>query len=349
MAKDYNESSIRVLRKLEPIQLRPGMYTRTENPTHIIIEAIDNSVDEAMTGYASQIEVTMHRDGSASVRDNGRGIPVGLHPEEKVPTVQVVFTVIHSGGKFNKGDKDSSYKFTGGLHGVGVSVTNALSSRLEVQVRRAGQVHAIAFADGDVVEPLNVLSSCRAKDTGTFIKAWPNPKYFDSPNISRNELEYLLRAKAMLLPGVKVIFNFETTTGYDTKEWSFERGINQYFEQMTSDEDLVAPYFSGEKHLKGSESFTDGEGVSWAIAWATEGGGGESYVNLIPTLGGGTHEAGLRDVIFNSVRTFAEHHGLMQRNVKLAAEDVWARLRFVLSVKMIDPAFAGQTKEKLSL
>jgi topoisomerase-4 subunit B len=348
MAKNYDESSIRVLRKLEPIQLRPGMYTRTTDPTHIIIEAVDNAVDEAMAGYASEIEVTMHRDGSASVRDNGRGIPVGIHPEENVPTVQVVFTVIHSGGKFAKDSADSSYKFTGGLHGVGVSVTNALSSRLDVRVKREGKEHAIAFADGEVAEPLNVVSTCRAKDTGTFIHAWPNPKYFDSPNISRSELEYLLRAKAMLLPGVKVTFNFETANGYDTKEWTFERGMTQYFEQMTAEEELVAPLFAGEKYLKGHEAFSDGEGLAWAIAWSAESGGGESYVNLIPTLAGGTHESGLRDVVFNSVRTFAEHHGLMQRNIKLTADDVWSRLRFVLSIKMVDPAFAGQTKEKLS-
>lgn len=349
MAKqNYDESSIRVLRKLEPIQLRPGMYTRTNDPTHIIVEAIDNGVDEAMAGYAKNIEVTLHRDASVSVRDDGRGIPTGIHPEEKVPTVQVVFTVIHSGGKFAKGDADSSYKFTGGLHGVGVSVTNALSTRLEVEVKRAGKLHRMSFAEGEVVEPLTITGNCAAKDTGTAIRIWPNPKYFDSPGVSRSELEHLLRAKAMLLPGVRVTLNIETASGTEVKEWHFEGGMAQYLDQMIAEDEPIAPAFCGERYLSGSESFSNGEGVQWALAWVTGSGGGESYVNLIPTLGGGTHEAGLRDTVFNSVRIFAEQHGLMQRNVKLAADDVWAKLRFVLAVRMVDPSFAGQTKEKLS-
>lgn len=349
MAKQtYDESSIRVLRKLEPIQLRPGMYTRTTDPTHMVVEAIDNAVDEAMAGHAKHIEVTLYRDGSVAVADDGRGIPVGLHPEEKVPTIQVVFQVIHSGGKFTKGEADSGYKFTGGLHGVGVSVTNALSSRLEVEVKRDGNHYRIVFAEGEVIEPLTVIGQCGARNTGTALRIWPNAKYFDSPSIHRGELEHLLRAKAMLLPGVKVLLNIETATGFDVKEWHFSGGIAQYLDQMIAEDEPISPAFCGEKYLAANEIFTDGEGVQWALAWVAGSGGGESYVNLIPTMGGGTHEAGLRDVVFNSVRTFAEQHGLMQRNVKLAAEDVWAKLRFVLAVRMVDPSFSGQTKEKLS-
>lgn len=349
MAKQtYDESSIRVLRKLEPIQLRPGMYTRTTDPTHMVVEAIDNAVDEAMAGHARNIEVTLYRDGSVAVADDGRGIPVGLHPEEKVPTIQVVFQVIHSGGKFAKGEANSSYKFTGGLHGVGVSVTNALSSRLEVEVKREGKHYRIVFTDGEVIEPLTVIGQCGARNTGTVLRIWPNAKYFDSPSLQREELEHLLRAKAMLLPGVKVLLNIETATGFDVKEWHFSGGIAQYLDQMIAEDEPIAPAFCGEKYLAANETFSDGEGVQWALAWVTGSGGGESYVNLIPTLGGGTHEAGLRDVVFNSVRTFAEQHGLMQRNVKLAAEDVWTKLRFVLAVRMVDPSFSGQTKEKLS-
>ncbi|OIQ89740.1 DNA topoisomerase 4 subunit B [mine drainage metagenome] len=349
MAKQiYDESSIRVLRKLEPIQLRPGMYTRTTDPTHMVVEAIDNAVDEAMAGHAGNIEVSLYRDGSVAIQDDGRGIPVGLHPEENVPTVQVVFQVIHSGGKFAKGEADSSYKFTGGLHGVGVSVTNALSTRLEVEIKREGRQHRIVFADGEVIEPLSVIGSCGARNTGTWLRVWPNPKYFDSPALNRSELEHLLRAKAMLLPGVKVLLNIETPTGFEVKEWHFDGGIAQYLDQMIDEDEPIAPIFCGEKYLAGNETFSDGEGVQWALAWVAGNGGGESYVNLIPTAGGGTHEAGLRDVVFNSVRTFAEQHGLMQRNVKLAAEDVWAKLRFVLALRMVDPSFSGQTKEKLS-
>lgn len=349
MAKvNYDESSIRVLRKLEPIQLRPGMYTRTTDPTHMVIEAIDNGVDEAMAGYAKNIEVTLYKDGSVAVKDDGRGIPTGMHPEEQVPTVQVVFQVIHSGGKFSKGDADSSYKFTGGLHGVGVSVTNALSSRLEVEVKREGKLHRIVFAEGEVIEPLSILGKCAAKDTGTELRIWPNPKYFDTPNISKSELEHLLRAKAMLLPGVKVLLNIENANGFEVKEWHFEGGMAQYLDQMIAEDEPVSPAFCGEKYVTNVETFSNGEGVQWAIAWVTGAGGGESYVNLIPTLGGGTHEAGLRDTVFNSVRTFAEHHGLMQRHVKLTADDVWAKLRYVMALRMVDPAFAGQTKEKLS-
>jgi len=349
MAKsNYDDSSIRVLEGLEPIQLRPGMYTRTTDPTHIVIEAIDNAVDEAMAGYATDIEVSLYKDGSASVRDNGRGIPTGIHPEKKIPTIQVIFQVIHSGGKFSKDNAESSYRFTGGLHGVGVSVTNALSSRLEVGVKREGARHGIVFENGEVAEPLSIKGKCAARDTGTYLRIWPNPKYFDSPNISRVELEHLLRAKAMLLPGVKVSLHIEAAAGFDVKEWQFEGGMAQYLDQMIAEDEPLAPAFCGEKYMVDSETFSEGEGVQWAFTWVSNTGGGESYVNLIPTQGGGTHEAGLRDAVFNSIRTFAEHHGLMQRNVKLTADDVWAKLRYVMAVRMVDPAFAGQTKEKLS-
>ena len=349
MAKtQYDESSIRTLKGLEPIMLRPGMYTFTDAPTHIVQEAIDNAVDEALGGYATHIEVTQYKDGSVSVKDDGRGIPTGMHPVEKIPAIQVIFQMLHSGGKFDKDGKDSSYKFTGGLHGVGVSVTNALSSRLEVDVKREGKKHRIVFSDGEVVEPLQVMGSCAVKDTGSTLRIWPNPKYFDSPNVSRSALEHLLRAKAMLLPGVKVTFNIENADGFETKEWEFVGGMAQYLDQMIAEDEPLAPIFAGEKYLSASDTFRSGEGAQWALTWTTEAGKGESYVNLIPTMNGGTHEAGLRDTVFNAIRVFAEQHGLMQRNVKLSADDVWAKLRFILSVRLVDPSFQGQTKEKLS-
>jgi topoisomerase-4 subunit B len=348
----YIESSIRVLKGLEPVKERPGMYTRTQDPTHIIQEVIDNAADEALGGYASQIDVTLHADGSVTVRDDGRGIPVGMHPEEKEPTVQLVFTRLHAGGKFDKQGGEGAYAFSGGLHGVGVSVTNALSTRLEVTVKREGKVHRIVFADGDVVEKLKAIGSCPAAETGTEVRAYPDPRYFDSPHVSLVELERSLRAKAVLLPGVNVLLHVEKDKEAPTRTWHYPEGLKGYLEELTDQQEPVAPVFTGERyveHRSDSDSFAEGEGAAWAFAWhEASAGQGESYVNLIPTAAGGTHEAGLRSGVFEAVKSFIEHHGLLPRGVRLQMEDVSARLHYVLSTRILDPQFQGQTKEKLT-
>lgn len=350
MAKnEYDESSVRVLKGLEPVKERPGMYTRTTDPTHICQEVIDNAADEALAGFSACIEVTVHLDGSLSVLDKGRGIPVGIHPDEGVSTVEVVFTRLHAGGKFNK-TAGGAYAFSGGLHGVGVSVTNALSTRLEVQVRREGKVHRIVFAGGDVIEPLVVLDKCPVKDTGTLVRVWPDARYFESAKYSIPELERLLRAKAVLLPGVMVRLNTEKNTGeFESKQWHYPHGLTSYLQELFAEEEPLAPIFAAEKYITSAEEqFALGEGAAWAFAWFESAGAGESYVNLIPTASGGTHEAGLRTGIFEALKSFIEHHNLLPRGVKLQAEDCWSRLRFVLSAKVLDPQFQGQTKEKLN-
>ena len=348
---DYSESSIRVLKGLEPVRQRPGMYTRTENPLHIIQEVIDNASDEALGGHAKQVRVTQNTDGSISVEDDGRGIPVGLHPEENIPTVEIVFTRLHSGGKFDKGI-DGAYAFSGGLHGVGVSVTNALSNRLEVTVWRERQVHQITFVDGNVAKPLTSRPIARdEKKSGTRVTVWPNPSYFDSANIPQAELQHLLRSKAILLPGVSVtLLNAKTN---EEKTWQYEQGLRGYLieslEQTASGETLI-PLFEGEHYATSeNESFAEGEGAAWVVAWTEEGSVvRESYVNLIPTSSGGTHEAGLRDGLFNAVRSFAELHSLLPKGIKLLADDVFSRVSFVLSARVLDPQFQGQIKERLN-
>lgn len=346
----YDESSVKVLRGLEPVKHRPGMYTRTENPLHIVQEVIDNAADEALGTYAHQIEVTLHADGSVTVSDDGRGIPVGIHPEMGIPTVAVVFTQLHAGGKFNKKD-GGAYAFSGGLHGVGVSVTNALSTRLEVRVKREGQEHAMAFGDGDVIEPLTVLREVGKKNTGTTVRCWPDPKYFDSPNIPLGELARILRSKAVLLPGIQVRLHTEKKDGSrDTQAWHYPDGLAGYLNEQLADAETVVPIFQGDKFVSDSnDSFAAGEGASWVITWTEEGGvARESYVNLIPTPSGGTHETGLRDGVFNAIKSFVDLHNLLPKGVKLLPEDVFARASFVLSAKVLDPQFQGQTKERLS-
>jgi topoisomerase-4 subunit B len=348
----YEEASIRVLKGLQPVRERPGMYTRTGDPTHIIQEVIDNAADEALAGYASRIDVRVHADGSVSVADDGRGIPVGLHPEEKVPTVELVFTRLHAGGKFDKRGGQGAYAFSGGLHGVGVSVTNALSRRLEVEVRRDGKVHRVAFAGGDVAEKLKAVGNAPARATGTTVRAWPDPKYFDSPAVSVAELERLLRAKAVLLPGVQVTLEVEKGKEVKRQGWSYPEGLKGYLEELAEGAQPVAPIFTGETYLgvpKEGDTFAEGEGAAWAFAWYEEGGGaGESYVNLIPTAAGGTHEAGLRSALFEAVKSFVDHHGLLPRGARLQTEDVSAKVHFVLSARILDPQFQGQVKEKLT-
>ena len=347
--KKYDESSVKKLRGIEPVQRLPGMYTRTGDPTHIIQEAIDNAADEAFGEHADRIDVTLHRDGSVSVADNGRGIPVGLHPEEKIPTVQLVFTELHAGAKFSKSEADAAYKFSGGLHGVGVSVTNALSERLEVEVKREAGVHRIVFQNGVVSEKLKKVKSCAPRDTGTLLRIWPNKKYFDSPKVSMPDLERIVRSKAVLLPGVKVTLNIETAKETESRTWSYPEGMKGYLAELLADAQAVAPIFDGEKYVTEANGFALGEGAGWAFAFVDESKGfGESYANLIPTPAGGTHEAGLRDGIFEAVKAFAEHHSMMPRGIRLMADDVWSRTVFFLSAKVLEPQFHGQTKEKLS-
>jgi topoisomerase-4 subunit B len=348
-AKKYDESSVKKLRGIEPVQRLPGMYTRTSDPTHIIQEAIDNAADEALGGHADRIDVTVHRDGSVTVTDNGRGIPVGLHPEEKIPTVELVFTELHAGAKFARTDADAPYKFSGGLHGVGVSVTNALSERLEVEVKREGGVHAMAFADGAVARKLKKVRNCGKNDTGTSVHIWPNRKYFDSPKVSLPDLERIVRSKAVLLPGVKVTLNIEGAKETTTRTWSYPEGMKSYLTELLADAQPVAPIFDGEKYIQDGNGFAVGEGAAWAFAFVEEAkGSGESYANLIPTPAGGTHEAGLRDGLFEAVKAFADHHSMMPRGVKLQADDIWSRTIYFLSAKVLEPQFHGQTKEKLS-
>jgi topoisomerase-4 subunit B len=352
---DYSESSIRVLKGLEPVKQRPGMYTRTENPLHIIQEVIDNASDEALGGYSKNIIVTIQSDGSVSVEDDGRGIPVGLHPEEKVPTVEIVFTRLHAGGKFDKGS-GGAYAFSGGLHGVGVSVTNALSSRLDIEVWRkddAGNgVHHMTFAHGDVISKLKSRPSNKDdKKSGTRVTVWPDPSYFDSPVIPIADLQRLLRSKAVLLPGVKVTFT-QAKTG-ETQVWQYEQGLRGYLTETLAQNSRAAtliPLFEGEQYALGdADGFAEGEGAAWVVAWTEDGNVvRESYVNLIPTPAGGTHEAGLREGLFGAVKSFVEMHSLLPKGVKLLAEDVFARVSFVLSAKVLDPQFQGQIKEKLN-
>ncbi|HEX4882994.1 MAG TPA: DNA topoisomerase IV subunit B [Casimicrobiaceae bacterium] len=353
MAKGrYEESSIRVLKGLQPVRERPGMYTRTTDPTHIVQEVIDNAADEALAGHATRIDVRVHADGSVGVEDDGRGIPVGIHPEEKVPTIEVVFTRLHAGGKFDKQGGEGAYAFSGGLHGVGVSVTNALSKRLEVEVRRDGKVHRIAFAGGDVAERLKVVGTCGQRATGTAVRTWPDPKYFDAPAVSVPDLERLLRAKAVLLPGVKVTLHVEKNKAWTAKTWTYPGGLKDYLEELGEGMAPVVPIFAGERYLgkpKEGETHAEGEGAAWALAWYEDANAaGESYVNLIPTPSGGTHEAGLRAALFEAVKAFVDHHGLLPRGARLQTEDVVAKLQFVLSARILDPQFQGQVKEKLT-
>ena len=350
----YSESSIKVLKGLEPVKQRPGMYTRTDNPLHMIQEVIDNASDEALGGYGKHIIVTLHTDGSVSVEDDGRGIPVGIHPEEKRPVVELVFTQLHAGGKFEKGS-GGAYAFSGGLHGVGVSVTNALSKRMEVTVWRDKQISQMAFEHGFVVEALKTkLAPMGDKPNGTRVRAWPEGKYFDSAQIPLAELQRLLRSKAVLLPGVKVTLIQEK--GGEPQSWLYTQGLRGYLDEAMASgghSAVVIPAFDGEHFADpdrpGEDSFAEGEGASWVVAWTEEGSPvRESYVNLIPTPAGGTHESGLREGLFNAVKSFIDLHALLPKGVKLMPEDVFARASFVLSAKVLDPQFQGQIKERLN-
>ncbi len=344
----YAEASIRVLKGLEPVKQRPGMYTRTDNPLHVIQEVIDNAADEALAGHGKRIALTLHADGSISVDDDGRGIPFGLHPEEQVPVVEIVFTRLHAGGKFDKG-AGGAYSFSGGLHGVGVSVTNALAKKLQVTVWRDGQVATLAFGGGDVIEPLAVRKVASGdRKQGTCVRVWPDLKYFDSAELPKHELMHLLRSKAVLMPGVTVALTQEKTG--ETQTWRFQGGLRDYLNQSLTAEPLI-PLFEGEQYATGNETenFAEGEGAAWCVAFTEDGATlRESYVNLIPTLVGGTHEAGLKDGLFGAVKGFIELHALAPKGVKLMSEDVFSRASFVLSAKVLDPQFQGQIKERLN-
>ena len=348
----YAEASIRVLKGLEPVKQRPGMYTRTDNPLHVVQEVLDNAADEALAGVCRKITVTLHADGSVSVDDDGRGIPFGLHPEERVPVLEIVFTRLHAGGKFDKG-AGSAYSFSGGLHGVGVSVTNALARRLQVTVWRDGQVATLAFGGGDVVEPL-VLRKAAASERrhGTSVRVWPDPKYFESAELPRADLVHLLRSKAVLMPGVTVVLAQEKAGQKEPElqTWLYQGGLRDYLMQGLPAEPLI-PLFEGAQHATAqeTENYAEGEGASWCVAFTDEGNTlRESYVNLIPTVAGGTHESGLKDGLFGAIKGFIDLHGLLPKGVKLMPEDVFSRASFVLSAKVLDPQFQGQIKERLN-
>ncbi|MEX0606168.1 MAG: DNA topoisomerase IV subunit B [Marinobacter sp.] len=336
--KQYNADAIEVLTGLDPVRKRPGMYTDTSRPNHLAQEVIDNSVDEALAGHARRIDVILHSDGSLSVEDDGRGMPVDMHKEEGVSGVELIMTRLHAGGKFSEGN----YSFSGGLHGVGVSVVNALSTELEVTIKRDGQLHRMTFANGDKLTDLEVIDTVGKRNTGTRIRFHPDIRYFDSPKFSITRLRHNLRAKAVLCPGLTVTFLQEQTGEKD--EWFYEEGLRDYLKTALADIEVVPlEPFTGE--LSGNT-----EQVHWAIQWLPEGGEAvlESYVNLIPTAQGGTHVNGLRTGLLEAMREFCEFRSLMPRGVKLSPEDIWDRCSYVLSFKMQDPQFSGQTKERLS-
>ena len=348
----YTAEDIEILEDLSPILHRPGMYTDPVNPNHALVEIIDNSADEGLAGYAKNVQIVLYEDGSAEVTDDGRGIPVDIHPKKKVPAVQVIFTTLHSGGKFRKTDKDAAYRIAGGLHGVGVCVPNALSTKLEVEVKRDGERSRIVFADnGKVKEPLKKLEKIGPRDTGTRVRFWPDAKYFDSPKIVINDIALLLRAKAMLLPGVRFSLGVEKNKRIETQTWHFPEGIKGYFATAIEGNDPVASTFLGERYVTAqseSDSFAEGEGAMWAIAWTPDGElVNEAYVNMIPTRHGGTHVSGLREGVYNAIRNFIDLHAMGQRGLKVVPEDVWSRASYVLAVKMLDPQFKGQVKNEL--
>lgn len=335
---NYNAEDIEVLTGLDPVRKRPGMYTDTSRPNHLAQEVIDNSVDEALAGHASRIDVTLHKDGSLSVCDDGRGMPVDIHPEQGLPGVEVILSTLHAGGKFS----NDNYQFSGGLHGVGVSVVNALSSQLDVIVKRDGKVHQILFADGDKTANLTVIDTCGQRNTGTILRFWPDASYFDSVKFSVSRLRHVLRAKAVLCGGLTMSFHDENTG--DSEEWFYEDGLKDYLAgALQGWEVLPAEPFIG--------SFSsENEAADWAVQWLPEGGEliQESYVNLIPTPQGGTHVNGLRSGLLDAMREFCEFRNLLPRGVKLSPDDIWDRCSFVLSSKIADPQFSGQTKDRLS-
>lgn len=334
----YNADAIEVLSGLDPVRRRPGMYTDTQNPNHIGHEVIDNSVDEAQSGHADRLDVILHKDNSLEVRDNGRGMPVDIHPEEKVSGVELIMTRLHSGAKFS----NKQYKYSGGLHGVGISVVNALSKKLVATIKRGGQVYQMTFKQGDRTTPLQVVDKVAKNDTGTTIHFWPEEKYFDSARFAVNKLKHALRAKAVLCPGLHVTFYDEAQD--DKTEWYYENGLSNYLEEAVGNAERIP-----EEPFLGSFASAN-EAVDWAVLWLPEGGNqvAESYVNLIPTALGGTHVSGFRTGLFEALREFCEFRNLLPRGLKLSADDLWDQTAYIISAKLNDPQFAGQTKERLS-
>ena len=338
MSAVYDAAAIEVLSGLDPVRKRPGMYTDTTRPNHLAQEVIDNSVDEAVAGHASRLDVKLYKDGSLEVRDNGRGMPVDIHPEEGIPGVEVILTRLHAGGKFSS----KNYQFSGGLHGVGVSVVNALSKHLEVWVRRGGKEYNMAFADGEKVSSLEAIGKVGKQNTGTTLRFWPDPQYFDSSKYSLPRLKHVLRAKAVLCPGLQVTM-YDEASG-EKLEWCYAEGLRDYLTGELGDTPILPeePFIG---RMEGNH-----ETAEWALAWLPEGGEpvAESYVNLIPTIQGGTHVNGLRMGLTEAVREFCEFRNLLPRGVKLSPEDVWDNCSYILSVKLLEPQFSGQTKERLS-
>jgi topoisomerase-4 subunit B len=335
---NYDAKDIEVLTGLDPVRKRPGMYTDTSRPNHLAQEVIDNSVDEALAGHAKRIDVTLHKDGSLSVCDDGRGMPVDIHPEQRVPGVEVILSTLHAGGKFS----NDNYQFSGGLHGVGVSVVNALSNTLEVTVKRDGKVHQMFFSNGEKTTDLKVIDSCGQRNTGTILRFWPNAVYFDSIKFSVSRLRHVLRAKAVLCGGLTVSFHDENTN--DSAEWYYEDGLKDYLSGALQGWEVIPldPFIGN--------FAAENEAAEWAVQWMTEGGDlvQESYVNLIPTPQGGTHVNGMRTGLLEAMREFCEFRNLLPRGIKLAPDDIWDRCSFVLSSKLADPQFSGQTKDRLS-
>jgi len=339
MSNEYNSATIEVLSGLDPVRKRPGMYTDTTRPNHLVQEVVDNSVDEALAGFADTIEVFLYRDGSVKVTDNGRGMPVDIHPEQGIPGVEVILTQLHAGGKFS----GKNYQFSGGLHGVGVSVVNALSKKLDVEVKRNGKIYQMHFADGEKVSELQETGTVGKQNTGTTIHFWPDGKYFDSNNISLGKLQHVLRAKAVLCPGLKISLHSEITD--ENWEWHFENGLQEYLLSRIGDAEIFPEPPFMEKFSSKTEA------VEWAIVWTADSlpeSITESYVNLVPTAQGGTHVNGLRAGLTEAIREFLDFRNLLPRGVKIAPEDVWENCQYILSVKLEDPQFSGQTKERLS-
>ncbi len=339
MSNEYNAAAIEVLSGLEPVRKRPGMYTDTTRPNHLVQEVVDNSVDEAMAGHADSIDVVLYKDGSVLVSDNGRGMPVDIHPEQGIPGVEVILTQLHAGGKFS----NKNYQFSGGLHGVGVSVVNALSAKLEVEVKRNGKIYQMEYADGEKQTELTETGTVGKNNTGTAVRFWPNEKYFDSNKVSVLKLKHVLRAKAVLCPGLKISLKVDQTD--EEYVWCYQDGLKEYLLDRIGDID-----YCPEQPFMGSMA-ANHEAVEWGIVWAIENPEevlAESYVNLVPTAQGGTHVNGLRAGLTEAMREFCDIRNILPRGVKVAPEDVWENCHFVLSVKLEDPQFSGQTKERLS-
>ncbi|MEF3076446.1 DNA topoisomerase IV subunit B [Methylobacter sp. Wu1] len=339
MSNEYNAAAIEVLSGLEPVRKRPGMYTDTTRPNHLVQEVVDNSVDEAIAGHANSIDVVLYKDGAVSVTDNGRGMPVDIHPEQGIPGVEVILTQLHAGGKFS----NKNYQFSGGLHGVGVSVVNALSQKLEIEVKRNGKIYRMEFANGDKQTELTETGTVGRNNTGTSVKFWPNEKYFDSSKVSVTRLKQVLRAKAVLCPGLKITLKVEQPE--EEIVWCYQNGLQEYLLDRVGDIE-----FYPQQPFMGNMSASH-EAVEWGVVWAIENPGemlAESYVNLVPTAQGGTHVNGLRAGLTEAMREFCDFRNILPRGVKVAPEDVWENCHFVLSVKLEDPQFSGQTKERLS-